>query len=73
MRSRAGEEVDHRAWHVDSGKRLQLRNDDVEAKLVIGRVDVGDQPPRQARQNPWRNPIEVQAPRSEVITSRPAR
>ena len=40
-----GEELDDVARHVDAGQRLQLGLDDVEAQLVIGRVDVGDQAP----------------------------
>ena len=41
------------------GSARQLGIDDVEAKLVIGRVDVGDQAPAEARKDARRDPVEV--------------
>ena len=55
----AGEEFDHRARHLDPGQHAQLGIDDVEPKLVIGGVDVGDQTPRQTRQDSRRDPVEI--------------
>ena len=39
--------------------RLQLLGDDVEPELEVRRVDVGDQPPGEARQNPALDPLKV--------------
>jgi hypothetical protein len=55
----AGKEFDHRARHVDARKHRQFRIDDVEAKLIFGRVDIGDQAPRQPRQDARCDSVEV--------------
>ena len=66
----AGEELDDVRAACRRRAAPQLGLDDIEAKLEIGGVDVGDQAPGQARQDRGANPSRSCGARSEVITSR---